>query len=72
LGFEADERDYSIADFILKYLKIKKIQLLTNNPQKLSTLKKVEISQRVPIIIKDNIFNRDYLQIKRDSMGHLI
>ena len=72
LGFEADERDYSIADFILKYLKIKKIQLLTNNPQKLSTLKKVEISQRVPIIIKYNIFNRDYLQIKRDSMGHLI
>jgi len=72
LGFEADERDYSIADYILNYLNIHKLQLLTNNPLKLSTLKKVVISQRVPIIMKDNIFNRDYLNIKKNSMGHLL
>jgi GTP cyclohydrolase II len=72
LGFEADQRSYEVADFILEYLKIDKIELLTNNPQKLSTLKNVEIVNRVPIIIEDNIFNRDYLSIKKEEMGHLL
>jgi len=72
LGFKADERDYSIADKMLKFLKIKKIRLLTNNPKKLSTLKDVEISERVPIVIKENSCNTDYLQIKKNIMGHLI
>ena len=72
LGFEADERDYSIADFILEYLKIEKIDLLTNNPKKLSTLKKVLISRRIPIIMEENIFNKDYLNVKKEDMGHLL
>jgi GTP cyclohydrolase II len=57
---------------MLKFLKIKKIRLLTNNPKKLSTLKDVEISERVPIVIKENSCNTDYLQIKKNIMGHLI
>ena len=33
LGFEADLRNYDIANFILKYFEVDKITLLTNNPK---------------------------------------
>lgn len=72
LGFEADQRSYEIADFILEHYNIKKIRLLSNNPKKLSDLKSVQIHERVPIIIEENIFNRDYLAIKKDEMGHFL
>ena len=36
LGFEADERSYEIVEFILNHFEIKTIQLLTNNPKKLT------------------------------------
>jgi GTP cyclohydrolase II len=71
LGFAADERSYEIVTYILEYFNIKKIKLLTNNPDKINSLKSVEILQRVPIIMKANEFNADYLNVKRDEMGHL-
>ena len=72
LGFAADERTYEIVTYILEYFKIKKIQLLTNNPDKINSLKKIEIVKRVPIVMKANKFNSDYLGVKRDEMGHLL
>ncbi|MFV0482225.1 MAG: GTP cyclohydrolase II [Campylobacteraceae bacterium] len=72
LGFKADERTYEIVDFILEYFNIKKINLLTNNPQKLKSLKSVEIVKRVPVIIKSNPYNKEYLKIKKEQMGHLL
>ncbi|HIC10746.1 MAG TPA: GTP cyclohydrolase II [Campylobacterales bacterium] len=72
LGFEADERRYDIADYIFQHLNIGKIRLLTNNPQKLSNLRSVEIVERVPIVIKANSFNREYLEVKKLQMGHLL
>lgn len=72
LGFKADERKYDIAKFILKHYKISKINLLTNNPLKLGSLDDIEIVKRIPIIIKANNFNKDYLQVKHDKMGHLL
>jgi GTP cyclohydrolase II len=71
LGFEADQRDYHIADYILKYLNIKRVKILTNNPQKLSTLKSVDVVGREPIIIEGNPHNIDYLNVKKEEMGHL-
>ena len=56
LGFDADLRTYDIADFILDYLEIRQIFLLTNNPNKLSDLKSVDIIGRVPIVIEDQYF----------------
>lgn len=70
LGFKADERSYEIVEFILKYYKINKINLLTNNPEKLNFLKE-KIHTRVPILIEPNRFNKDYLEIKYKQMGHL-
>ncbi|MBF7068512.1 GTP cyclohydrolase II [Campylobacter volucris] len=70
LGFKADERSYEIVDFILDYYKITKVNLLTNNPQKIDSLKD-KLNIRVPILIDANRFNKEYLQIKHTQMGHL-
>lgn len=74
LGFETDERQYHIATLILQDLGIKKIRLLTNNPEKISSLTRggIEIVDRMPLMIKPNEDNEDYLRIKRDLMGHLL
>lgn len=74
LGFETDERTYEIATFILKDLGIRRIKLLTNNPEKVSSLVEqgIEIVDRLPILIAPNIENEAYLQVKRDVMGHLL
>lgn len=71
LGFKADERTYEIVDFILAHFGISRINLLTNNPQKLHDLK-VEVAERVPIIITPNKFNENYLRVKKEQMGHLL
>jgi GTP cyclohydrolase II len=71
LGFLDDERTYDIVDFILKYYKIDKINLLTNNPHKLDTLK-ATIIDRIPVVVGKTDKNKDYLKIKKDKMGHLL
>jgi len=71
LGFEADQRNYDMAEYILNYFQVSKIVLLTNNPHKLSTLKNIEIIDREPVIIQENSYNSDYLKVKKIDMGHL-
>jgi len=72
LGFRADERTYEIVEFILKHFGISKLQLLTNNPSKIENLKDIEITARIPIIIEPNKYNKDYLQTKKEQMGHIL
>jgi len=72
LGFAADERTYEVVTFILNYFEIKKIKLLTNNPDKINSIEGIEIIERLPIIMEPNEFNAGYLGIKRDEMGHLL
>lgn len=72
LGFSADERTYEIVEFILNYFKISKINLLTNNPQKLKAMQNLQVCKRIPIIIKPNKFDESYLKIKKEKMGHLL
>ena len=47
---------------------------MTNNPKKIVGLNAygLEIVERVPIEIKANPENENYLQTKRDKLGHLI
>ena len=71
LGFDADERTYELVPFILEHFGIKKIKLLTNNPEKIDALKDVEIVERVPIIMEPNEYNKDYIKTKKEQMGHL-
>jgi len=72
LGFKADERTYEVVEFILKHFGIKKMKLLTNNPQKIESLKDIEIVERLPIQIESNPYNESYLQVKKEKMGHLL
>ena len=72
LGFRADERTYEVVTFILNHFNINKIKLLTNNPDKINSISGIEIVQRVPIIMDSNKHNEDYLDVKKDEMGHLL
>jgi GTP cyclohydrolase II len=71
LGFEADLRRYEIVEEILKDNNISKINLLTNNPKKLSSLNEIEIVKRVPIILTPNEHNENYLKTKKSKLGHM-
>jgi len=71
LGFEADERTYEMVTYILHHFDIHKIKLLTNNPDKVNSISNIEIVERVPIIMPTNIHNQDYINTKKDDMGHL-
>jgi len=73
LGFDIDLRTYEVAGEILNALRIKSINLITNNPLKLDELQKfgIEITRRIPILIEPNDHNKDYMKIKSDKMNHL-
>lgn len=74
LGFGEDLRDYSVAAGILKHFGVKKITLLTNNPKKISDMKRhgIKVVKRIPLITKPNRYNREYLETKKKRMNHLL
>lgn len=73
LGLEVDARQYDTAVCMLEDLGIQRIRLLTNNPEKIEAIEQspVTITERVPLIIRPQQENRDYLQVKKTQMGHL-
>lgn len=72
LGFEIDARQYEVAREMLVDLGVSRIQLLTNNPEKVEAFAEgpVEVVRRLPIIIDPVAENESYLATKRFSMGH--
>lgn len=74
LGFKMDERDYGVGAQILRNLGIKKMRLISNNPKKRAGLigYGLEIVDSIPVEIASNPHNEQYLQTKRDKMGHNI
>ena len=73
IGFEVDERIYAPAAEILKQLGIKKVKLLTNNPNKIDQLAStgIEVVERVKHAFPANPHNREYLKTKAAKTGHL-
>ena len=73
LGLPDDIRKYDFAAFILEDLKIKSIELMTNNPRKVNELKKegVTISHRQPIITSLGVHSSSYFETKVKRMGHI-
>lgn len=74
LGFAPDLRHFGIGAQILHDLGVRDIKLLTNNPRKVIGLEGygLRIVERVPIQMPPGAHNRDYLQTKRDKLGHLL
>ena len=74
LGYEMDLREYGLGAQILVDLGLKTIRLLTNNPKKIVGLEGygLKIVEQVPIRIKPNPHNEQYLKVKREKMGHLL
>lgn len=74
LGFHEDPRDYSNAIQILNDLGISSIRLLTNNPEKINSFNDsdIKVVERLPIEIKAQLDNVDYLKTKKVRMGHLL
>src|SRR2546428_10844747 len=74
LGFEDDARTYEVAAEILRAFDVRSIALLTNNPRKLKGLEAagIRVRRREPIVVPATPLNREYLETKRDRLGHLI
>jgi 3,4-dihydroxy 2-butanone 4-phosphate synthase/GTP cyclohydrolase II len=72
LGLPADARHYGAATQILRDLGVRSVRLLTNNPDKVSSLTEygVPVVERVPLTVRPNDHNLGYLLTKRDRMGH--
>lgn len=73
LGFDADERVYLPAAEMLRLLGVRRVRLLTNNPEKVAGLEHcgIEVTERVPLAFPDNEHNRPYLETKARRFGHL-
>lgn len=68
-----DIRDFLHAVAILKDLGIKKVRLITNNPEKQKVLRDhgIEILETVPVVSKDQR-HREFYDYKRSVWGHAL
>ena len=74
LGFEADERDYTIAAQMLLDLNVRKVRLITNNPRKITGVESfgIDVAERVPLVLPGTEHNARYLSTKKKKLGHLL
>ena len=74
LGLPADARDYAAAAGILADLGVERVRLMTNNTDKTDQLRQLglDIVEQVPLIVGVGPNNHQYLETKRDRMGHII
>ena len=73
LGFDADHRSYDLAAGILADLGVGSVRLMTNNPAKLAGLAAagVRVAAHEPHWVDAGAQAADYLEVKKDRMGHL-
>ena len=73
LGFKADERDFALPGEILKAFHVKKVRLLSNNPEKVEALESagIEVVERVPCEVEASPHAEEYLKTKKEKLGHL-
>ncbi len=73
LGYEADCRSYLLPVEILKALGVRRLRLLSNNPEKVEAVQAagIEVVERVPADVEAFESNARYIRTKREKMGHL-
>lgn len=74
LGLPIDARDYHGAAEILSDLGVRSVRLLSNNPRKLSSLRRygITIDEQVPLLVPPHEENLRYLRTKRERLDHLL
>lgn len=73
LGFKADERDYELAAAILQDLNISSVRLMTNNPEKMTSLESAGITvvEQVSHWAASSSHSQAYIETKQRRMGHI-
>ncbi len=73
LGFGDDLREYFLAAQILRDLKVNKIRLMTNNPEKIKTIADygIDVVARIAMNSTKQIYNEQYIDTKVKKFGHL-
>jgi GTP cyclohydrolase II len=73
LGFKADHREFALPAEMLKALAVRKVRLLSNNPDKVAALEHagIEVTERVPCEVEPSEHAADYLRTKKEKLGHL-
>jgi 3,4-dihydroxy 2-butanone 4-phosphate synthase / GTP cyclohydrolase II len=74
LGFEADQRNYTLCAEALRHLGVSRVRLMSNNPHKFESLEAagIQIAERVPIEIPPSGGTEKYLKTKKTKLGHLL
>ena len=74
LGFPADRRHYSLPAAALHFLKLTRVRLLSNNPEKVAALERagIRVVERLPCQPAPARGNRAYLRVKKKKLGHLL
>jgi GTP cyclohydrolase II len=73
LGHPVDSRDYALAVEVLRFLGIRSLRLMTNNPEKIQAVRcsGIEIAERLSADVPPNPHSAHYLATKREKLGHL-
>jgi 3,4-dihydroxy 2-butanone 4-phosphate synthase / GTP cyclohydrolase II len=74
LGFDADLRQYECCADIIKQLGLRRIRLMSNNPDKIAAVEAagIEIVERVSIEVEPDESSLLYMKTKKEKMGHLL
>jgi 3,4-dihydroxy 2-butanone 4-phosphate synthase/GTP cyclohydrolase II len=73
LGFEADLRQYECCVDILKQLGLRRVRLMSNNPEKIVALQQAGFEvERVPIEVEPHERTRGYMKTKKEKLGHIL
>src|SRR5215470_16231802 len=69
LGFKADHREFALPAAVLAQLGVKRVRLLSNNPDKVAAVERagIEVSERVPCEVAASTYAEDYLKTKKEK-----
>ena len=72
IGFLDDERDFNVASKILSLLNVKSVNIITNNPLKMSSLRKAGIKINNQINTKPTInkYNKNYFKTRVEKTSY--
>jgi len=74
LGYAADCRDYELPGAVLKWMKIDKVRLITNNPEKIEAVEAagIQVVERLSAEVEPHRSFERYLRTKQEKMGHML